>query len=486
MYQITLINKTSEIIEHPFISGYQNEVDEILDDHYYIFYGLDLVVDHYDINFDENKITEKIYWVSNKDELDDVIFMQIYKDKKSPIPLNIDTTLNDVYIFEYRDAVYILDNQDNYFYFNREISSKLGVNIVLNKSITYKDIKPKLSSLALIGDVYDYESYIRTVKRNDAEYNFLQFIKMIDTLGCYNLELLEIYNNILKIEDYLNAINFVDYIDLNRADEYGFEYNDLNFYYEHTGFKNRTGRIFQSSNNNFTIQNLTAIQRDVVFAPPGFSLIEIDFKAFEIFILLQLLGLEVDFKKDPHIETYQKLINLDLGDRVFERELGKKINYSLIYGSNAINLYNNIITDIKIRGKDLDKDKFIENANMQLLHLIEDLFDDLQDEFKEFGYITNYFGRIIKPEKEFALINYYIQSTAADLFNIKVIEVLELFKNSENKLLIQKFDSMLFCIKDKDISNGILKDIAKILGKKVGDLESRFGISYGKNWKNID
>lgn len=185
-----------------------------------------------------------------------------------------------------------------------------------------------------------------------------------------------------------------------------------------------------------------------------------DFVSFETKISVYLTKdkefIEKVSRKDIHEITGQILF----GDRVNpkSRELGKKINHSIIYGIgkeklNDIFLENNIPAS-----KAHEVKKFLEPIMKSSRKISE--------EYKKNGYIINPYKSIVHPQKEWAAYNNYIQSTAADMVVDKLFQVKEALKGRHSRFMYQVYDSFVLdihpdelfivdIIKKKLESNGI-------------------------------
>ena len=67
----------------------------------------------------------------------------------------------------------------------------------------------------------------------------------------------------------------------------------------------------------------------------------------------------------------------------------------------------------------------------------------LDEEYKKMGYIKNYFGTFVYPNKDYALYNNYVQSTAADIIARKIISVYNILIEHKSKVISAVHDSIL-------------------------------------------
>lgn len=473
-------NNDEGSIKNPFVIPVDKLPEETIGEEkeYYLIYDYSKAVELFgnDVMFTSNEIKPNFYWVNDENDILKVIEQKANRNKKKWNVIKEEFNIDDCYYYEINEQFYILKN--NQFYCgNKEVLDKIGIKLNISNAKTFDYIKPKLSHLGVIGENYTYERFVENIRKNELYFYFLEFIESIDLL-VKNDESLEYYYNLLELENYLDDYNYVENINLELADKFDLEYSDLNFFYKHNGFNNKTGRIFQNSTNgNFMIQNLNNKFKNIIETDEDSLLVEIDFKAFEMFIIYQVLGIEFDFGKDPHLSTFERFFGYDI-ETDDKRSIGKKINFSILYGSNPRNLYYDIIPLLKT---DLTLEEFVDRIEYLSIKGLNEFVGELKEEFREKGYITNYFKRKILAEKEYVLLNYYIQSTAADFFTKKCLKVIDII-GEHNRLLVQKFDSMLLLIKKYDIKDGLLNKIVLNLLSEEEKMKHRFEIKTGQKW----
>ena len=247
---------------------------------------------------------------------------------------------------------------------------------------------------------------------------------------------------------------------------------------KYNGTNKITGRIYVK-NSEFSLQTLPQKFKDIIIAEPNCILVEIDYNYFEFALLSQLSDLKID--GDPHFHLSQEIF----GDKE-HRSIAKTINYGLLYGQSLKGILKNIYEnhkDIKLSQEDL------ENKLKEILSYLEPLKKKLEFEYNKNGCIKNHFMRSIYPEKSFALLNNYIQSTAADFIIIKLEKFFQLFEqyNSLNKIILQNHDSILFNLRSEDVDNtDIVDKINEILLESENNLKASYKLNYGLNWKDLN
>ena len=181
-----------------------------------------------------------------------------------------------------------------------------------------------------------------------------------------------------------------------------------------------------------------------VIEPNNDCLLELDYNAAEIRVLLHLLG-----QKQPHGDIHA-WISENIFDNKYSRDKTKKKVFAWLYNPKAKN----------------------KNLNSFLNR------DALYDKYYKGGFVETPFGRKIKVSRDKA-INYLVQSAASDLFLTSAIKI--------DKLLEKKKSSVYFCIHDSIVldyaeeDRGIVDEIIKEFS------DTKFGIfntnlSMGRNF----
>jgi hypothetical protein len=142
---------------------------------------------------------------------------------------------------------------------------------------------------------------------------------------------------------------------------------------------------------------------------------------------------------DLHIETAKIIFEND-GINPDQRNVGKKINHSLIYGIGQEKLisfvrengFNDEIANLKVKAIRKFLNPILENAKK------------IKDDFKKQGFIINPYNSVIYPQKEWAVYNNYVQSIAADLVIEKLFLIRTLLNGMRSKFMYQVYDSFIF------------------------------------------
>lgn len=420
-----------------------------------LYDSFELAIDKFDnINYLNNKINETNYWC------DDInVFIKKYLEKElSKYIIKPISTFNNKekfdFIIDIKEQIIIL-KEFTILIYDKTISNYFGdlIDIKLSNydfEMLLKekgDISITLSNLIDNLELFfkeDYRLYLPIL------YKLLTEKKTI-----YKPELFE---NILKSKKYLEdskLFNIKKELQLKR--ENGVKY------YQSEYVEFNTGRLSQKNNS---LQTIPKENRDILEADEGCYLIEIDFEAFEYNILLDLLGLEKP--NDPHTEILEYL-RLEA-----DRNVGKRINYSSIYGMSADNVAKVI------------KEEYDIDINVSLL-ANHPLFSKELEIKCENSIILSYFKRPILTTKSWALKNNFIQGTAADIFFNKFQRVLSILpKNKESKIILQNHDSLLIQLKIKDIINtDIVEEILECMTSSLDIFTFKADFKYGKIWSEL-
>jgi len=269
---------------------------------------------------------------------------------------------------------------------------------------------------------------------------------------------------------------------------FSYDFNkELNFVYRenaklakinYSSKRTLTGRI--TSVDNYNPQNLIKTNDDRSFIISRFRggrIYQFDYTSFEARIALYICENE-DFiqnyyDKDLHFETARIIFDeFDVNNE--QRDIAKLANMAIMYGASEA-------TALKIL------ELFPEPVEklIKIKQFLEPIFNKAKkviEESKDKGYLINKWGSIIKPEKDFAGFNNYLQSTAAEIIVDKVLEIKSLLIGKKSQFMFQVHDSLVFDIHPEE--EYLVEIIAKNLSYNRGML---FSINYksGPNYKDL-
>lgn len=426
---------------------------------------------------------EKIYYCENEQENSnyyesiDNFLKNTFKDLFSPI-IHYSLDFNHISFnvnFLYEDSLnfYLVDSQSSItliskeylLYVNGYIPSIEEIENTIgqcDKIDSHFKAKLKTVDLPLI------ENIERRLKKYSSPIQRALYFARIDSLIPYSSQI-KVWGNAIHAEEIFKKSSIR--IDLKKAEEY---YPDKLFKefmnLSSTGLENTTGRIFSQFSNSISPQTLPKHLRDLIIAQDNNLLYEFDYNYFEIDLLYQIC-LNKKIEEDPH----EKLA-IDLFNTIEKRDICKSINFAVLYGKNLTKVYEEFKIPQEIQGK-------IEKWYNQFIPMIK----TLTEEYEEKGFITNYFGRTIYPKKQHALLNNFIQSSAADFLIQKIIKIDKLLLNPLYKncyLLFQNHDAIIMDLSlSKTKYTPLLREISQILNSKEKGISASFKINKGVSLK---
>ncbi|MDQ7021286.1 MAG: DNA polymerase [Candidatus Dojkabacteria bacterium] len=221
---------------------------------------------------------------------------------------------------------------------------------------------------------------------------------------------------------------------------------------------------FSSKNPNLqnipTTNSLDMNIREAFKAPEGSIFVAFDYSQQELRILSALAKEEsliesFNMNKDIHKLTASRMFGKEMDDVTKEeRDIGKTINFSVVYGISAFGLADRMNLD---RGSAQEFiDKYFENYPN-----IYQYFEDMKKKIDIDKTAKTLLGRMRKVnmagiKNRFAigamereLINFRIQGTAADIMKIAMMNIGKVLDKHPAKLLLQIHDEFLFEYKIK-------------------------------------
>ena len=239
-----------------------------------------------------------------------------------------------------------------------------------------------------------------------------------------------------------------------------------------------TGRI--TANDSYNPQNLNkeTVDRSYIISRfKGGKIVVFDYISFEARIALYFCE-DIDFIekfkfKDIHIHTAGIIFGNVLIDEA-KRAFAKDINHRVLYGSskdaviNQLSSFNN-------------PEEIYYNIQVFLKPLLIK-FNEFLNLFNEVGYIKNPWGTIVRPNKNYASYNNFMQSSAAEIVVDQLYKIKSFLHSYKSQFLFQVHDSLVFDICPEE--SWIVRDLAKIL---MCYKDMYFSISYsrGDNYKDL-
>lgn len=557
--KLKIINTNScpiilEVVDsESFINGKFNKNNIILVD------GFELAVELFQNNasFTNHSIAEDVYWFYSQDELESIdsyysklkefIFDNIFTPIKNYVctvvydtnQLNeignnifkINNTKNNIdYLFD-GEKIYLIDYNYLSFITGNPKYNIENLNLPTTKNLkSFNDIRIRLKEQGLVDKHFNFSSYFDYFKfynyKTDDHNEFYKWliiyfyhlsfynsidknvIKLINSniLGIQNLNKYNnFYENIFIVENYFSNIKIKN-INFNKFKELEFPIQDGMVQYEYNGSDTVTGRIYPINlNKNQSLQTLSKEQRVILNADKNCTFIEFDYKSFEFDILCHLSNITITDNFDPHIDVVEYLFGKDfIDDEINQyRQLGKKINYSLIYGMNLDKIIDSIVDEFCNDEDKAEIEKsYIEQIrdflklkieNHWIIKAIKELTDNIIKNNFNFSnlLLTNHFGRFIRVEKRHAILNNFISSTASDFLYLKIRLIIDLLSKKsvnlkKNKIILQNHDSILLQLENKLIEEtDIFETIKEIMEADINGIIGRVRYEYGTNWGKL-
>lgn len=424
-----------------------------------------------------------------------------HENIESFIDKNIDSN-KKVFIYFHEGALYINNDENNFI-----------INI---KSLFTSDKNFK----KIITDTFNHLDIVAFSYHNFSNYvNFkdLKEIVAIDSLRWvkYGVETLDSYFNIIpnfKMHKYIpflmSKTGFIEldideqafYKRMCKKDEITcwlsnreisflptFENSKLDFKIRKNcklakiNFSNKrtiTGRI--ASKDVYNPQNLDKKndeRKDIISRFDGGKILSFDYVSFETKISIYETGnLEyIDKYKnsDFHMETAKLLYGVD-DISTEQREFAKGIVHPLLYGSGERTLLDKL--------SDFDDPEYKLYQVKLFLKPIIEKSKEINSRAKEQGFITTPLNSIIKPDKEFAGFNNYIQAYATEIIVDKLFEIKDFLSQYKTEFMFQVHDSLVFDLHPSEIF--LIEKIKELLSS-YRQMKFDLSIFIGPNYKDL-
>jgi len=236
------------------------------------------------------------------------------------------------------------------------------------------------------------------------------------------------------------------------------------------------------------IQNIPRTQKDVkrAFQPKLDAFLFFDYKAIEVRLLAYYLSRsirdtslsdEINNGMDPHRVTAQGLYGREnISDE--ERQAGKTLNFSIIYGGGAPTIMRQL-------GVNFKEARRLLKAYHATRPGIKTLNENIAQALTAKGYITSLYGRRLHVEESHKALNALIQGSAADLMRDCVVRVNnELYNNYGSHIVNIVHDEIIIDAAKSEIQDLVIK-IPSFMGNKIVEeyvsIETDCEISY-TNW----
>lgn len=449
----------------------------------------------------ENFFTESVKeWLPKKNKLFD---SYIHNESLQDFLKNNINSDKKIFLFFSEGALYI-HNNGNEFVIN-----------VKSLSTTHKNFKEILTNV-----INSYNVIVFSYNNLSGYVNFddLKDVIAIDTLRWvkYGVETLESYFNIIpnfKVDKYIPFLmSKLNSIELDSEEQLFYKRMcqrekitcwlssrdiafELNFDNKKLDFKLRrgyklakvnysnkrtiTGRI--QSHDVYNPQNLDKSNDDrkqIISRFEGGKILVFDYISFEPKMALYLSGdkefIEEYWDTDLHYEVADLLfVDDEITDE--QRKFAKTITNPLIYGEGEKSLLKKLATQFSNPEEQLYKVR-------QFLKPILDKSEEVRKFYKSNGYILTPWNYIIRPEKEHAYFNNYMQTYASEIMIDKLFEIRMLLRPYKTQFLFQVHDSLVFDLSPTETF--LVEKITDTLSKHKNMI---FGVnsSIGLNYKDL-
>jgi DNA polymerase-1 len=262
-----------------------------------------------------------------------------------------------------------------------------------------------------------------------------------------------------------------------------------------------TGRLSSQEPNlqNIPISNDYGMAIRKAFKPrPGHVFISADYSQIELRVLAYLSQDQALMKaftneQDIHIETAARLFGTTLSEvKPEQRQIGKKINFSILYGLTAYGLSKDLSIPVK------EASSYIESYFQQFPGVkkwMEDVILDVQKN----GYVLTtagrrrYFPEIFEKNKTMfemakrSAINTVAQGTAAEIVKLGMINLTGKIKelNIAAQILLQIHDELLIEVPESQAAQ-MQKVLKEVLESVVAwPIPLRVSIAQGMDWAEV-
>ena len=375
------------------------------------------------------------------------------------IPINHPETLqHDI------DIELVLNNYNNlftidgklfrYFFPNIKINDINIINLLKNSEGLKNNINTSSHLFFINKEIEDYNHIIPISKHFEKQENIYNNIKKYIDYDIIKTQTYQIYNikyidNLFNIEK--NGIKIESTLPINKPEKSTYK-NYLFTKYNYSITSRPTTNF-----NGFSVINLPKDDSRKNIIPRNSKLLEIDYDAYHIRIICDLIGYEL---KTDNIHNYLSEIYFKSSEISEEQYLqSKQITFKQIYGG------------ILDEYKDIEPFRSINEFTLELWK-----------EFNSNGYISDPITGLkfssnlenMYPQK---LLSYLLQSLETSNNIIIINNLIKFLKNKKTKLILYSYDAFLF---DYDESEDIIDDLKKIIEKNNFKSKIKIGKNYGE------
>lgn len=237
--------------------------------------------------------------------------------------------------------------------------------------------------------------------------------------------------------------------------------------------------------------------RNVFRSSEGYKFISLDYSQQELRILAALSGEEImkesfNNNLDIHKITAAELFGVDIeGVDSKQRQVGKTINFSVIYGISAFGLSERLGVSRVVA------DSFIKKYFDKYPKVSEFMGNTLNGA-RELGYTETVMGRrrknklinsqnrALKNAAERELFNFVIQGSAADIMKLAMSRLLPVVEKYGARLILQIHDEFLFEFPDSVDDSAFVEEVSSIMLQAFNlGVVYKVEVSSGKYWGDL-
>ncbi len=239
--------------------------------------------------------------------------------------------------------------------------------------------------------------------------------------------------------------------------------------------------------------------RQAFVAAPGCELLSLDYSQIELRIVAHLSkdkNMSRVFKneEDIHTNTAREIFNV-AEDKVLPdmRRDAKTINFGILYGLSSFGLSSRIGEVSRAEAKEFIQKYFAAYPQ------VEEYIEQVKLQVNEAGFVRNELGRMrkfpeikssqffIRAAAERAAVNFPIQSLAADVIKVAMINIFKDIKASDEiKMLLQVHDELVFEVKQGQAQKWAKKLIPMMENAIKLSVPVKVEGKIGKNWGEME
>jgi DNA polymerase-1 len=238
---------------------------------------------------------------------------------------------------------------------------------------------------------------------------------------------------------------------------------------------------------NINVQNIPRSQKDVkrAFVPKFDAFLFFDYKAIEVRLLAYYLArsirdnslaTEINNGSDPHLVTAQGLYS---SERITDdqRQVGKTLNFSIIYGGGAPTIMRQL-------GVDYKEAKRLLKAYHETRPGIARLNEQISETLNTRGYMQSLYGRRLHVDEHHTALTALIQGSAADLMRDRVVRVDKFLSTKFASHIVNIVHDEIIIDADKNEIDHIVTHVPLLMGNKM--VEQFVRISTDCEWSTTN